>query len=74
MHHNDVIAVAFTMRYDWATSIAYPQSGISMSHLFGNRGDCVMLRQGKCPGKKLCPDCPWNQSCMEDGNHKHCRR
>lgn len=63
--------MAFTMRYDWATPIAYPRSGVSMSRLFGDRDGCVMRRQGKCPGMEFCSDCPWNQGCMVDGTYKH---
>jgi hypothetical protein len=31
------------------------------------RHDCIMRRQGRCPGLEHCHDCAWNEGVSRDG-------
>lgn len=50
----------FSKWLDWNTPTAsafeFARLGVELGH---ERGACLARRQGRCPGRDQCADCPW---------------
>ncbi|TXF10384.1 hypothetical protein [Pelomicrobium methylotrophicum] len=44
----------------WATPVPPAFDPATLAVRLGHeKGSCLMRRQGRCPGRHLCADCPW---------------